>query len=214
MGLRLFFDSDLDRSIWNNHLRLMARPKEFDRETVLLEAIKVFSDHGYEGTSTDALLRAMGISRQSLYDTFGDKRRLYLEALQHYNATSVTEILRTLNTGASPLQGLEAALVAFASRPAAEAPLGCMGVGAVCEFGRSDPEITLLVEASGRVLLTAFERLVTDAKAAGEVGADVDGRAAAQFLTATLSGIKIAARGGASPAVLHDIARMAIRSLR
>jgi AcrR family transcriptional regulator len=40
----------------------------------LKAAIRVFSDHGYKGTSTDALLEAMGISRQSMYDTFGDKR--------------------------------------------------------------------------------------------------------------------------------------------
>ena len=60
----------------------MARPREFDREDVLEEAIKVFADHGFGGTSTDVLLKAMGISRQSMYDTFGGKRQLYLEALQ------------------------------------------------------------------------------------------------------------------------------------
>jgi hypothetical protein len=47
----------------------MARPKEFERDTALDDAIAIFCDHGYEGTSTDALLGKMGISRQSLYDT-------------------------------------------------------------------------------------------------------------------------------------------------
>ena len=61
----------------------MARSKEFDRDTVLKDAMKVFGDHGYEGTSTEVLMREMGIGRQSMYDTFGDKRQLYLEALQH-----------------------------------------------------------------------------------------------------------------------------------
>jgi TetR/AcrR family transcriptional repressor of nem operon len=192
----------------------MARPREFDRETALQEAIKVFSDHGYEGSSTEMLLRGMGIGRQSLYDTFGDKRRLYLEALQHYNAGSIAELIRALNAGPSPLDGLEAALVAFASRPAIEAALGCMGVGAICEFGRSDPEITLLTEASGRTLLVALERVVAEAKAAGQAGVGVDPRVAAQFIVATLSGLKVAARGGATAPMLRDIARMAIRSLR
>ncbi len=67
----------------------MARHKEFDRDTALKAAIDVFSEHGYEGTSTDALLAAMKISRQSMYDTFGDKRSLYLEALKRYNIDSV-----------------------------------------------------------------------------------------------------------------------------
>ena len=192
----------------------MARPKEFDRETALKKAIKVFADHGYEGTSTDALLRAMGISRQSMYDTFGDKRRLYVEALQHYNADSVSDIIRSLSAASSPLKGLEAALIAFATRPKTEAALGCMGVSAICEFGRSDREITLLNEASGRTLLAALERRVAEARAAGEISADVDGRVAAQFISATFSGMKVAARGGASSETLCDVARMAIRSLK
>jgi AcrR family transcriptional regulator len=191
----------------------MARPREFDREEVLAEAIKVFADHGFGGTSTDALLKAMGISRQSMYDTFGDKRRLYLEALQRYSAGSVSEIIRSLNTGASPLKGLEAALVAFASRPKAEAALGCMGVSSTCEFGRSDPEVAVANDVSGRTLQAALERVIAEGKASGEVGSNVDVRTAAQFIGVTLSGMKVAARGGVSAGTLRDIARMAIRSL-
>ena len=60
----------------------MARPKEFESEAALKKAIGVFSEHGYEGTSTDALVQAMGIGRQSLYDTFGDKRRHGLSMME------------------------------------------------------------------------------------------------------------------------------------
>src|ERR1700704_348227 len=143
----------------------MARPKEFDREMALQKAIGVFCEHGYEGSSTDALLRAMGISRQSMYDTFGDKRRLYLEALQRYSAGSVSEIIRSLNTGPSPLKGLESALVAFASRPRAETALGGMGVSSTCEFGRSDPGVAVANDASARTLQAALERVIADGKA-------------------------------------------------
>ena len=192
----------------------MARPKEFDREAVLGEAIKVFSSHGYAGASTEALLSAMGISRQSLYDTYGDKRRLYLEALGVYNADSVGRIVGSLDDSLSPLERLEGALVAFASRPSAEASRGCMGVMAICEFGRSDAEVTALGKAANRTLLPALETVISDAQAEGEADADLDPRAAAEFISATLSGMKVAARGGASPETLRTIARMAIRSLR
>jgi TetR/AcrR family transcriptional repressor of nem operon len=191
----------------------MARPKEFDREDVLEDAIKVFADHGFGGTSTDVLVKAMGISRQSMYDTFGDKRQLYLEALQCYSAGSVSEIIRSLNTGSSPLKRLEAALVAFASRPPAEAVLCCMSVSSMCEFGRSDPEIAVANDASARMLQAALERVIADGKTSGEIGSDVDVRTAAQFIAVTLSGMKVAARGGVSAGALRDIARMAIRSL-
>lgn len=192
----------------------MARPKEFDRDTALQQAIGVFSDHGYEGTSTDALLEAMRISRQSLYDTFGDKRRLYLEALQRYNADSVSELIGIMSASSSPLAGLEAALLALAARPLPQGGIGCLGVSAICEFGVADRDVTLLGEAAGRTLLSALERLIARAKAVGEAGAELDVHAAAQFIASTLSGIKVSARGGASPDTLRGIARMAIRSLR
>ena len=192
----------------------MARPKAFDRETALQGAIPVFSDLGYDGTSTEVLLKAMGISRQSMYDTFGDKRKLYLEALQYYVAGSVAEQIRTLNGPASPLKGLEAMLIAMASKVSTEAEPGCLGIGAICEFGRSDAEVSLLNDTAGRTLLSALERRIDEAKAAGEMGGDVDTRAAAQFVSATLAGLKISARGGASVETLRGVARMALRSLR
>jgi TetR/AcrR family transcriptional repressor of nem operon len=192
----------------------MARPKQFDRDIALQHAIGVFANHGYEGTSTDALLEAMRISRQSLYDTFGDKRRLYLEALQRYNADSVSELIGIMNASPSPLAGLEAALLALAARPLPQGGIGCLGVSATCEFGVSDREVLLLGEVAGRTLLSALERRIAQAKEAGEADAELDIHAAAQFIAASFSGIKLAARGGASTNTLRNIARMAIRSLR
>ena len=62
----------------------MARHKAFNREEVLDRAIEVFWAHGYEATSIQELVDSMGINRGSLYDTFGDKHRLFLEALDRY----------------------------------------------------------------------------------------------------------------------------------
>jgi len=188
----------------------MARPKSFDQDQALLAAAAVFADHGFEGTSTEILLARMGISRQSLYDTFGDKRRLYLDALERYNADSVNTIAASLN-GAEALQGIEDALYAFAARSGAD---GCLGVGSICEFGRSDPDVNTRNEAAGRVQHSAFARRLEEARAAGLVAADLDIDAAIGFLGVTLAGMKVAARGGASTNVLRDTARLAIRALR
>jgi AcrR family transcriptional regulator len=192
----------------------MARPKEFDRDTALQKAVAIFCDHGYDATSTDELLRGMRISRQSLYDTFGDKRQLYLEALQQYVADSVGEQIRALNSNPSALKGIETALQAFASNAANSSAPGCMGIGATCEFGVSDREVTTLIATADKALQSALERRISEGKAAGEIGTDIDVRAAAQFIKATLSGIKVAARGGASADTLRNIAQMAVRSLK
>jgi TetR/AcrR family transcriptional regulator, transcriptional repressor for nem operon len=191
----------------------MTRPKEFERETALQEAIGVFSDHGYEGTSTDALLQTMGISRQSMYDTFGDKWRLYLEALQRYTADSISDQLRALNSEPSAIKGLEAHLNHAVGKAIADPSPACLGLSAICEFGRSDPEVRMLTDTAGRTVLSALERRISEAKIDGDVPADVDATEAASFIHATLAGIKIAARAGASPETLRGIARMALRSL-
>jgi TetR/AcrR family transcriptional regulator, transcriptional repressor for nem operon len=192
----------------------MARPKEFERETALQEAIGVFSDHGYEGTSTDALLQIMGIGRQSLYDTFGDKWRLYLEALQRYTANSISDQLRVLNSEPSAMKGLEAHLKHAIGLAIADPSPACLGISAICEFGRSNPEVKMLTDTAGRTILPALERRISEAKRDGDVPKDVNVTEAASFIHATLAGIKIAARAGASAETLRGIARMALRSLR
>ena len=192
----------------------MARPKEFDRDSALQKAVEVFCDHGYDGTSTEELLRAMDISRQSLYDTFGDKRQLYLQALQQYLADSIGEQIRALNSSPSSLRAVEAMLHAFVAKAGGAEARGCLGIGATCEFGVSDREVMALIITADKTLQSSLERRINEGKNAGEIGADIDARAAAQFIKATFLGIKVAARGGAPADALRNIARMAVRSLK
>ena len=88
----------------------MVRPREFDRDEALDHATRVFWAKGYASTSTEDLLTAMNIGRQSLYNAFGDKRKLYLEALERYQRESNASHLERLNSSASPLGGIEALL--------------------------------------------------------------------------------------------------------
>lgn len=192
----------------------MARTKEFDREVALARAIEVFARHGYDGTSTEHLLRAMDIRRQSLYDTFGDKWRLYLEALQRYCSDSIGAQLVVLEGAPTGQAGVEA-LLAQAVRNAAEDPEpACLGVASICEFGRREPEVATLADTMGRLLTSALERRIAQAVADGAFASDLDIPAAAQFVLATLTGLKVAARGGASLQVLQGIAQIALRSFR
>ncbi len=192
----------------------MARHKEFDRDLALDAAIGVFSQHGYEGSSTDALLTAMKISRQSMYDTFGDKRSLYLQALKRYNTDSVLRIIADTKHDQKPLEALESALIAFASRPVSEASRGCLGVSAICEFGRADADVSSLTDSAATTLGKAIGSLLDEARRTGQLAPEIDPEAATQFLGATLSGMKVSARNGASPETLRSIASLAIRSLR
>src|SRR5580698_5260853 len=116
----------------------MVRPREFDREEALDRATRAFWAKGYASTSTEDLLTAMNIGRQSLYNAFGDKRKLYLEALERYQRESNAGHLERLKNSASPLGGIEALLLGLIADDDDIRALGCMGVNAVSEFGSAD----------------------------------------------------------------------------
>lgn len=191
----------------------MARPKAFDSDEALLRAIALFREKGYAGTSTEELLRVMNIGRQSMYDTFGDKRGLYLAALSRYNVDSVGEFVRDMQSNSSPLRGLESALLAFAER-ASTTRAGCMGVGAIFELGQVDAEVAVLNNISGEAQIAALERQLRNAQEAGEVAQSTDSKAAARFVAATLAGVKVAARSGAELISLKEVIGFTINALK
>src|SRR3989454_1626399 len=83
-------------SLFGSKDRRMARHKEFDRDEVLHKAMEVFWSRGYEATSIRDLVKHMGINRPSLYDTFGDKHALYLQALDRYREVEGRKVLELL----------------------------------------------------------------------------------------------------------------------
>jgi AcrR family transcriptional regulator len=192
----------------------MARPREFDRKDALERAVGVFWAKGYASTSTDDLLRAMRIGRQSLYNTFRDKRALYLEALENYLRISTAGNLQRLNGPSSPIAGLEALLVGLVSDDDDIRVRGCMGVGAVCEFGSADPDIVALRTKVAPVLHSRLLKRVKEGQAAGELDRSLNCAAAASFIQMTMQGIQLAARAGADAEMLRAQARFALERLK
>jgi len=188
----------------------MARPREFDVDTALDGAIGVFREHGFEGASAEMLVGAMGIGRQSLYDTFGDKWRLYRSAVRRYGMGECAAHFEALSGGVRAIDGIGAMLrrvVDTASQP-------CLGVGAICEFGVSRPDLTEAQAPLAEAMRDAIAARVRDAQGNGDVAADLDPEAAAGFLIANIAGIRVAGRGGADRAALTGLADMALRALR
>jgi AcrR family transcriptional regulator len=192
----------------------MARPREFDREEALERATGVFWAKGYASTSTDELLAAMGIGRQSLYNAFQDKRALYLEALERYQRTTTAGHLQRLNGAASPVAGVKALLLGLISDDDDTRALGCMGVGAICEFGSTDPDIAALrSKASPALLHSRLAERLKEGQAAGEIDCSLDCAAAASFIQMTMQGMQLAARGGIDATSLRAQARFIVERL-
>lgn len=189
----------------------MARPKEFDRAEALHAAMHVFWEKGYGATTTEDLRNAMGIGRQSFYDTFGDKHRTFVEAYALYSEETGAEFRRILEETPSALKAIELVLMAIPAQSASERARGCLFVNTVAELPAQESGCDLRATTAGGQL--AFERAIKRAQAAGEVSKSVDSRAAGRFLFSTVQGIRLSAKAGTSPEALRDIARMALRAL-
>ena len=187
----------------------MARPKEFDQERALHHAISVFSQKGFAATSTDDLMRAMDVGRQSMYDTFGDKRALFLKALEAYVVESVHAINVELQTPGSPLAAVRRTLIHFAERKDLSSTDGCMGINAVCEFGMRDEAVTQITRRAARVQRHTLMDTLKRAQLEGELDAHTDIESLADFFDSTLAGMKIAAKAGKSRPALKRIAVVA-----
>ena len=187
----------------------MARPKEFDQEKALHRAISVFSQKGFAATSTDDLMQAMDVGRQSMYDTFGDKRALFLKALEVYVAESIGAINVELQTPGSPLAAVRRALVHFAERKDLSSTDGCMGINAVCEFGMRDEEVTQITRSAATVQRHTLMETLRQAQLEGELDAHTDIESLADFFDSTLAGMRIAAKAGKTRPALKRIAVVA-----
>ncbi|WP_316251158.1 TetR/AcrR family transcriptional regulator [Sphingomonas sp. JC676] len=179
-------------------------------DLALDNAVDVFREHGFEGTSAEMLVRAMGIGRQSLYDTFGDKWQLYRDALRRYATVETHAHVIALRSRERALDGIRAMI----DRVIDDAGNACLGVNSTCEFGASRPDLEEIKVAAGRVLHGAICERVREAQAQGDVSADLVPESVAAFLEASFSGIRIAARGGGDPAQLRMLGDLAMRALR
>jgi TetR/AcrR family transcriptional regulator, transcriptional repressor for nem operon len=192
----------------------MARPKEFDEEKALRKAIRLFCQQGFAATSTDELMRVMNLGRQSMYDTFGDKRALFLKALELYVTESVKSILVELERPGSALSAVQNALATFAERKDLSSAEGCMGLNAISEFGQRDADVTRITRNAGRMQRKTLIRVFTRAKKLKELRPDADLDSMADFFESTLAGIRMAAKAGKSRQALRNIAVLAAKAYR
>ena len=170
----------------------------------------MFREHGFEGTSAQALVDAMGIGRQSLYAAFGDKWQLYRAAARRYGMGECAAHFDALRCGARAIDGIEAMLrrvVETADRP-------CLGVSSIYEFGASRPDLQEINALLARSVRSAISACVRDAQREGDVATGLDPDAIAEFLIANIAGIRVAGRGGTDHATLTGLGDMVLRALR
>lgn len=135
----------------------MARPFEFDKKEVLDQAMNLFWEKGYFNTNSDDIVKKLKLSRSSIYNSFTDKRTLFIETLNHYIKKESQELFNALKQIPPSVEGLAIILNSVVQQNLqGTKPKGCLVVNSVIEFSEHDPEIQRILKNNLECLVQNF----------------------------------------------------------
>ena len=193
-------------------LAARGRPRAFDTERALDQALRVFWRHGYEGASLAELTAAMGINRPSLYAAFGNKEELFRRALDHYaaGAAGIQEAAMREPTARAAVAALLHAMAEGLSDR--NNPRGCLMVQSALACGAAGECVKQELIARRAAARAAWRKRFQRAQTEGDLPAGADPADLARYLSAVAAGMAVEAVNGATRAELHRLAEAALRA--
>ena len=192
----------------------MPRTKTFDEVEILDKTTNLFWQQGYNGTAPQAILDETGLSRSSLYDTYGDKRSLFLQCLQHYRDRDTAFVIRFLDrsedTGAAIRLIFQSAWEHVRNSRQRK---GCLMVNTLNEVAPHDPEVAAIVQENRQALEDAFARAVRRGQQQGSITKLQPPRALARYLQNSLWGLTTNLKLGIDKKIAADIVKVTLSVL-
>lgn len=190
----------------------MGRPREFDLDQALDQALHVFWRKGYEGTSIADLTETMGITRPSLYAAFGNKEELFRKALDKYvdGPRGYVKIALAQPTARAVVEKLLYGTADAVTDPTC--PSGCLAVQGALTCGDTSQSVKEELMARRSKSEENLRVRFLQAKADGDLPDDCDPVDLARYLSIILQGMAVQAAGGASRIDLHKVAGMVLKS--
>jgi AcrR family transcriptional regulator len=188
------------------------RPRTFDVDQAVNQALKVFWRKGYEGASLSELTKAMGINRPSLYATFGDKAALFRKALDRYMEGPAVYFCEALSrrTAREVVEHLLHRAADAMADP--HNPRGCLYVQSALASGKEGDSIRRELISRRAAGEAEICRRLKRAKAEGDLPPDCNPADLTRFIATVLRGMAVQAAGGATRAQLQRVAETALRA--
>ncbi|MFM9281437.1 EamA family transporter [Paenibacillus jiagnxiensis] len=179
----------------------MVRPRNFDEANVLREAMTLFRAKGYEATSLSDLLHATGLSKSSLYETFGSKHDLFIRAFALYRTKRMAGLIDCLNDE-NVYRGIEASFYGLLDGESSQ--LGCMTSNEAIELAPHDEQFRMMVESDFDDVEQAYLNAIERGKSNGSLSTDIESLKLARFLTVSLQGINVMVRAQSKRERIED----------
>lgn len=193
----------------------MARTRNFDENEVLDKAVDIFRRQGFKTTTPEELVTHLGISRSSLYNTYGDKHSLFIRSLHRYQELT-SKALNDLADSSGDAMTAIRRIFEFTVNNCLEdkMPKGCFLVNSIVEFGAEDTETVAIVKESMDTNRATLLRLVKRGQKEGSISNAAKPSALADYLVNCLSGISVSTKGGADRATCEAIIRNSLAILQ
>jgi TetR/AcrR family transcriptional repressor of nem operon len=180
--------------------RPRGRPREFEMDEALDQAIRVFCEQGYNATSIGDLIEAMGLASGSIYKAFRDKRAVFLAALDRHIVLRKEQIAAVARTAKPARERLRDVLAHFVDvSKGIEGRRGCLVVGSAVELAILDREVAARVSASIAKNEAFLTELIRQGQADGSIPAKVDAEATARVMVCLTQGLRVVGKSGRAP---------------
>lgn len=192
----------------------MARPRGFDEASALDAAIECFRRRGYAATSVRDLTESMGIGATSLYNSFGDKRALFIRALERYVERSVRARIKRLECSLPPKRAIRTLIEEVIERSVTDRTRGgCLLINSALEVAPHDPELAEAIASSLGEIEAFFRRSVVAAQAEGTIPRNRKPRDLSRLLLGIVLAIRVLARSKPDRSLLEGMVRPALAAL-
>lgn len=192
----------------------MGRPRSFDTDEVLDRAMDLFWEHGFDATAMQSLLRSTGLNPGSVYAAFGDKRGLFLHALQRYMRVVSQQAIERLNANPSGLDAIRSHFaVLIDAMIDGKRRWGCLVTNTVVEMALDDNDVAEAARLHLARLEAAFAGAIERARAQGELPATAVSGELAAFLVCTMQGLNVLAKTKPGRPALQVVVDVALRAL-
>ncbi|MFN8672450.1 MAG: TetR/AcrR family transcriptional regulator [Candidatus Sericytochromatia bacterium] len=188
----------------------MPRNKEFDKDEIVDKAINLFWEKGYNTCSMQDIVDGLGLSRSSIYDTFKDKKNLFLLALKAYTDKNISLTTNMIENSENIKETIREIFKLILD---SEHNKGCFIVNSTVEFSKEDPEILEILSNNKKEVEKLFEMAIKKGQDLKQISNKNTPNSLAMYLYTSFSGLQVISKNNTKKEDLEVIIDIILSNL-
>lgn len=190
---------------------MCARTKSFEQAEILDKAIEIFRKNGYNATSMQDLVDNLGLNRSSIYDTFGNKKNLYFQALNLYKKNQNEYLMDLISNSESLIEAVQHLFQIIIDDTCSDnSKQGCFILNSCMEMANADDDIAKVIDNNFIELHKTMSKRIEKAIANNEIKIDTDANALSLFIFNTTNGLRVMQKAGMTAEAMQEVVRVAM----